>query len=76
MYVEIMTRKDALRPYQQQFSELPHRDINIPNLRKSKDFYRVYAQNPYHSANEEPVLYVEKYCEHDQDLYTLALLKK
>ena len=76
MYVEIMMMKDALRPYQQHFIELQHRDVNIPNLRKSKDFYRVYIQNPYHNANEEPVLYVEKYCENEQDLYTLAFSKQ
>ena len=76
MYVEIMMIKDALRPYQQQLIELQHRDINIPNLRKSKDFYRIYTQNPYHGANEEPKLYVEKYCENEQDLYTLAFTKK
>ena len=56
--------------------ELQNRDINIPNLRKSKDFYRVYTQNPYHGADEEPKLYVEKYCENEQDLYTLAFTKK
>ena len=44
MYVEIMTMKDALRPYQQQLIQIEQREINIMTLRKSKDFYRVYTQ--------------------------------
>ena len=40
------------------------------------DFYMVYTQNPHHVANKLRVHYVEKYCENEQDLCTLAFSKK
>ena len=72
MYAEIMTMKDALRPYQQHLIQIQHREINIMNLRKSKDFYRVYIQNLHHDANELALNHTEKYCEYVQDLHALA----
>ena len=75
MYAEIMTMKDALRPYQQHLIQIQHREINIRSLRKSKYFYRVYTQNLHHDANELAINYIEKYCENEQDLHVLAFTK-
>ena len=66
MYAEIMTMKDALRPYQQHLIQIQHREINI----------RVYTQNLHHDANELAINYIEKYCENEQDLHVLAFTKK
>ena len=76
MYAEIMTMKDALRPYQQHLIQIQHREISISSLRKSKDLYKVYTQNLHHDANELPTNYIEKYCENEQNLHVLAFTEK